>query len=605
MTVFTVTNNSSSGVGSLRNAIEIAKSGDTIKFNSSLSNRTITLNSSIGIQKSLIIDGADAPGLTISGGNQTNIFRLAKENKSLTVQNVTLADSYNRAAPGGAIWATNNSTLDVENTDFINNVSQGAALHGQAGTVMTVTNSSFENNDGAKISNKPYSAGAISLFAYGSLTVKNSNFTNNKGFGGGAIRVTSSDLTVENSLFTGNDSTLGANKSFVPISGGGGAIYLDGASVPNDPKYYNGPNQGETEGGKFLVRNSRFEDNRGAGQGGAIVAWGYNQDRIVIEDSEIIDNEVIKNQESMAQGGGLWLMGFVEMKNNTISNNKSADLGGGTYIWGEVPVSISNNRFSGNQAFRGGAIYDGLWASQLEIDSTNFDSNSATDRGSAIYRHNPNVPISLQNSEFTNNVADDIADYRWGNLASVSFNNNLPDIRYGTYSNDSMVGKDGNSYLIGLNGIDTISGNGGNDYLDGGSYNDTLLGGVGNDTLIGGNGINYLVGGDGNDLFIGGYGQDLIEGGNGQDTYVIGDRNEMFYTNHNWYDRVTIQDFQPEQDTIQLKGKVSDYTIKSASSQGISGTGILYNNEMVAVVGNITPSNFSFNADYIEIVGAV
>jgi hypothetical protein len=186
MTVITVTNNSSAGVGSLRNAIDIARAGDTIKFDSSLRNQTITLESSVGIQKSLTIDGKDAPNLTISGGKTTNIFRLTKENQSLTVRNLTLADSYRKEAVGGAIWAIDNSTVKIENSNFLNHVSQGAAVHGQAGTVMTVTNSAFKNNDGAKISNKPYSAGAISLFAYGSLTVENSVFNNNKGFSGGS-----------------------------------------------------------------------------------------------------------------------------------------------------------------------------------------------------------------------------------------------------------------------------------------------------------------------------------------------------------------------------------------------------------------------------------
>jgi predicted outer membrane repeat protein len=610
MTVITVTNNSSAGVGSLRNAINIAQSGDTIKFDSSLSNQTITLKSSVGIQKSLTIDGKDAPNLTISGGQKTNIFRLAKQNESLTVRSVTLADSYYEATVGGAIWATENSTVNIENANFINNVSQGAALHGQKGSVINVTNSTFDNNDGATISNKPYSAGAISLFAYGSLTVKGSVFTNNTGFSGGAIRVTSSDLIVEDSTFMGNDSTVGADKNYLYIPGGGGAIYIDGASVPDDPRFYNGPNQGESEGGEFIVRNSRFESNRGAGQGGAIVAWGYNQDRILIEDSEIVNNEVIMsqqgiNQAPMAQGGGLWLMGFIEINNTTIANNKSAHLGGGVHIWGEVPAKISNSDFSGNQASQGGAIYDGLWASKLEINSTNFDSNSATNQGGVIYRHNPSVPLSLQNSQFTNNKTNDITDYRWGDLANVSFDSDVPDIRYGTYSNDSIVGKDGDSYLVGLNGNDTIFGNGGNDYLDGGANNDTIFGEVGNDTLVGGNGINYLVGGDGNDILSGGYGQDLMEGGNGADKYILGDENRIFYTDNGWYDRATIKDFQPEQDTIQLKGKVSDYTIKPVTSQGILGTGILYNNEMIAIIGNMTPDRFSLNADYIEVVGKV
>jgi hypothetical protein len=589
MTVITVTNNSSTGIGSLRNAVDIAQSGDTIKFDSSLSNRTITLNNFIGIQKSLVIDGVDAPGLTISGGNKTNLFRLAKENKSLTVRNLTLADSYYQAAPGGAIWATDDSTINIENTKFINNVSLGAALHGQAGTVMNVTNSSFDNNNGAKISNKPYSTGAISLFAYGSLNVKNSNFTNNKGFGGGAIRVTSGDLTVENSLFTGNDSTLGANKSVVPIPGGGGAIYLDAASVPNDPKYYKGLNQRETEGGKFIVRNSRFEQNRAAGQGGAIMAWGYNQDRIVIEDSEIIDNEVIKNVEGMAQGGGLWLMGFVEMKNNTISNNQSADLGGGAYIWGELPASITKSRFSGNQAFRGGAIYDGLWASKLEINSTNFDSNFASNQGDEFYSKN-NVPLTLRNSQFGKDTPDKPLN---GSPKNPS------DIISGSNNGDKILGTKQNNHLFGLQGNDLLDGLEGDDSLDGGKSFDTLMGGGGKDTLVGGDGINNLNGGNGDDFLVGGNGQDLMQGGSGQDTYVIGDKSNRFYDSYAWYDRALIKDFQAQQDLIQLKGKASDYSLRSLSGSGVSSTGIFYNNELVVLVEGFSATNFSLTANYI------
>ena len=596
MAVITVTNNADTGTGSLREAIYNARSGDTIKFDSSLSDRTITLKSFIGIRKSLTIDGYDAPGLTISGGEQTNILRLGKKNESLTVRNLTFADGYDETAAGGAIWATNNSIIDIENTNFINNVSDGAALHGQSGSVITVVNSNFEDNDGAKISDKSYSAGAISLFAYGSLTIKNSVFAENKGYGGGALRVTSSDLIVEDSLFIGNDSTSGANKDFVPIPGGGGAIYLDAASVPNDPRFYKGELEPETEGGIVSIRNSRFENNRAAGQGGAIMAWGYNQDEVIISDSEIINNEVIKNNSGMAQGGGVWLMGFGEIENTVITNNKSADLGGGLYIWGEVPAKISNSDFSGNQAVNGGAIYDGLWASQLEIENTNFDSNFASNEAGVFYSKNQR-PVSFQNSQFNDNTPDD--------LTGVTFNGDMSDIRYGSglyNKNDNILGTDRDSYLMGLDGNDTLEGRGGNDFLHGGSNDDLLSGGLGNDTLTGGGEWNRLFGGDGSDVFIGGKGQDLIEGGSGSDVYVIGDEKQIFYTDYTWYDHAIITDFESEQDVIQLKGQTSDYEIKPANSQGIYGTGIFYENGLVALVGGISPNNFNLDADYINYV---
>ena len=141
MTIITVTTNADQGEGSLREAITKAQSGDTIKFDASLTDQTITLNRQIGIQKSLTIDGSDAPGLTISGGEKTNIFRLAKENESLTVRNLTLADSYDEAAPGGAIWAIDNSTVALlqlpivpltvmtEQRSAINPIAQGQLVY--------------------------------------------------------------------------------------------------------------------------------------------------------------------------------------------------------------------------------------------------------------------------------------------------------------------------------------------------------------------------------------------------------------------------------------------------------------------------------------------
>lgn len=594
MAIITITNNNDSGVGSLREAVKTALSGDTIKFSSNLSNQTIELNNVIYIEKSLNIDGADATNLTISGGEKTNILWLNKPNKSLSVKNITLADSYNEEAAGGAIWAAGYSTIDIENTKFINNVSDGAALHALGNSNITVKNSTFDGNDGAKISDKGYSTGAISLFAYGSLTIEDSIFTNNKGYAGGALHVTSSDLIIDNSVFTGNDSTPGANKDITAVPGGGGAVFLDGASVPNDPRFYGSlpghTNQGEAEGGEFIVRNSRFENNRGAGEGGAIVAYGYNQDSIIIQDSEIINNEVITNMDGVSKGGGLWLSGFIEIDNTTIANNKSADFGGGLFMQGEVPAQISNSTFANNQALNGGAIYSGHWNSYIEVENTDFDSNIAQEGG--VYTSVNRKPITFQNSRFTNNSSSDFYNF--------DFASDIPDVVYGTYENDNLSGTDQDSYLVASVGEDTLKGNGGHDYLNGGENYDTLYGGAGNDTLVGGDSGNYLVGGNGNDVFIGGDGQDLIKGGAGRDIYVIGDNNQVYYSDYPWWDHAIITDFAPEEDIIQLTGSSNDYSINPANSQGIHGAGIFYQDSMVALIGDVSPAEFDLNANYVS-----
>jgi predicted outer membrane repeat protein len=592
MTIITVTSSADQGSGSLRQAVYDAQSGDTIKFDGSLSNQKITLSSGLWLNKSLAFDGADAPNLTISGGNKTNIFWMGgvDQKLSLSVKNLTMADSYYDAAAGGAIWAQDNSTIDIDNVNFTGNVSDGAAVHAQQGSFITVNHSNFDHNDGASISDKEYATGAISLFAFGELKVSNSTFTNNKGFNGGAIHVTSSDLYVENSIFTGNDSTPGKDRiNYIP--GAGGAIYADAASVPNDEKFYgNLPEhelQGEAEGGVISINNSHFENNKAAGQGGALALWGYSQDKVIVTNNTIINNEVIKNKDNMAQGGGVWLMGFGTVENNTISNNSSEDQGGGLFIWGEVPSTISNTTFSGNQAVKGGAIYSDIWDGQVNINDTKFDSNAASVEGGVLFT-NKIRPVFIQGSQFSNNTAGDIADRTFG--SSIS------EVVYGTDSTDNLAGTDQNSYMFGLNSDDTLNGLGGNDYLDGGINNDMLDGGAGNDTLVGGEQSNTLVGGEGNDIFIGGKGIDLIEGGSGQDRFVIGNETQLYYADQPWSDHAVIKDFEQGQDVIQLKGQASDYTVQAASSEGLNGAGIFYQGGMIALVANMSADSLSLDA---------
>ncbi len=73
--LITVTSNADSGIGSLREAISSAQPGDTIQFAPGLANQTITLTSGqLDINKNLIVDGSNAPGLTISGNDGYRVF---------------------------------------------------------------------------------------------------------------------------------------------------------------------------------------------------------------------------------------------------------------------------------------------------------------------------------------------------------------------------------------------------------------------------------------------------------------------------------------------------------------------------------------------------
>ncbi len=75
-----VTNNNSSGVGSLSQIINNAADGDTIRFTNSIAGKTITLAGAINISKNLTIEGN---GVIISGNNA---YRILYVNSGYTVK---------------------------------------------------------------------------------------------------------------------------------------------------------------------------------------------------------------------------------------------------------------------------------------------------------------------------------------------------------------------------------------------------------------------------------------------------------------------------------------------------------------------------------------
>ncbi len=128
----------------------------------------------------------------------------------------------------------------------------------------------------------------------------------------------------------------------------------------------------------------------------------------------------------------------------------------------------------------------------------------------------------------------------------------------------------------------TITGSAGNDTLNGGAGNDTLIGGKGNDTLNAGAGADTLIGIDPNDANLGRGEIDILAGGTGNDLFILGDASGVFYNDGNSSlaglgDYARITDFAPG-DKIQLKGKLSDYSITEIINNGaVAGYGIYLN----------------------------
>ncbi|WP_414620913.1 DUF4114 domain-containing protein [Calothrix sp. CCY 0018] len=417
MAIITVSSTADSGKGTLREAILQANSGDTIRFNSSLANKTIKLNEQLVVDKNLTIDGADAANLTISGENKTRILRVSYDYSDVVLRNLTFANGKavdgdsSKTQRGGAIELVDSNTLVVENSRFIDNVGErGGAIFVGYGSKATVINSVFDGNDGS-VANDGFSAGAISTYGGGEratvvnskgdrnvggeafLEIRDSTFTNNKGTYG-AVYTLLTNLKVEDSIFKNNEGVDGS-----------GAIFTDGA---------NGTEKRDNFGGTTLIRNVVAEDNIGGGDyGGAFFLSGYSKDKIVIEDSKIINNKA-------RRGGGLAVQSYRDEENpaslvirdSIIADNTSTSQGGG--LWTDIKggVTIEDSTFSGNRienskgsGIGGAIVLNYKTPAKSTIINSTFADNYAGDQAGSIWiagkQQAKNLTISK--SEFADN----------------------------------------------------------------------------------------------------------------------------------------------------------------------------------------------------------
>lgn len=563
MTIINVTTAADNGAGSLRNAIAIAQSGDTIRFASTLANKVIKLTSGqINITKNLIVDGSGAANLKISGNSTGRVFQVGRH-VDATVRNLTIADG-RTTGRGGGIQVVDFGSLTVENCRFTNNRGgMGGAIHIGFSSKGTVINSTFDGNDGT-LTNSGFSAGAIATYGSGVLTVRGSQFTNNKGFNGGAIYSLLGQLTVDKSVFRKNTA----------VGDGGGAIFTDGAN-PVGP--------GSPVPGMIAIRGSKFEANTAKGEGGALFLYGYNSDKILLENSTVVGNTVTASAKGLARGGGLRANSALTVRNVTFANNTATRQGGGIWLDGRSTKNIINTTFSGNKAMNdaGGAmLLNTDDSTPVNIVNSTVVNNSSGKLVGGIWISGANRPVTLTNSIVSNNTSPDpantqvgyqlrdgggniefpasshgkrvvagskIVDPRLGALQTIGeflihplladspaintgkVGSGIPVIDQRGMQRDSKpdIGAFEVSSQLNLTAMSTnmtgpniMRGTAGNDTLQGISSSNILQGGYGNDTLKGSSSNDILQGGEGNDVLIGGGGKDNLIGQGGYDRFV-------------------------------------------------------------------------------------
>ena len=141
---------------------------------------------------------------SISGDDRYNILVAAESN--LVIRNLILTQGFGSTFGGGI--DARDSRVEVINSEIKNNsagTGGGGGLYFSSSTgthTLDIAGTSFIGNSSVR------DGGALKIVG-GTVTIKESGFSSNRGDKGGAIENTSATLHIENSTFSSNEARLG------------------------------------------------------------------------------------------------------------------------------------------------------------------------------------------------------------------------------------------------------------------------------------------------------------------------------------------------------------------------------------------------------------
>jgi hypothetical protein len=346
-----VLNNADSGAGSLRDTLAAAQSGDTIVFDPSLTQETITLNSGpIALSSNLTIDGPGANLLAISGNSASQLFTLSGS-AQVTIANLTLTGGM--ASKGGAILIDGTAALTLDSDILSGNQAVGDANGGAVDNyqTMTIANSLFTGNSAVA---GPMADGIHTV----GQALGGAIFT-----GDGIPKGVTVILTLSNSIVAGNEAIGGSNGSTLigvtaDAAGGGGILNLLGGTL--------------NVAGCTITGNQAIAGASASGNGGLALGAGilnYNRCTLNLTNSTVSTNLCQGGAGASGFAGDVATGAGIDnergsiaiLTNSTISLNESVGgaggaganggtgLGGGIFV-GNRTAFLEAALVSGNQA---------------------------------------------------------------------------------------------------------------------------------------------------------------------------------------------------------------------------------------------------------------
>lgn len=183
------------------------------------------------------------------------------------------------------------------------------------------------------------------------VTISGLTLADGTGSPGGGIVSWGENLTLDNVVVTGGNSTN--------VGGGIAALGTD-----------------DLEGFSFILRDSVVSGNSAADLGGALFLDKIQDATFLIQNSDLTGN-------SARAGGGIsadLLGGDVTIEQSTISGNTASFVGGGLHVdvlYGSGSVTVRESTISGNRAIAGGGAFVGYLYGTLLIENSTVSGNSA------------------------------------------------------------------------------------------------------------------------------------------------------------------------------------------------------------------------------------
>ncbi|MCA9939125.1 MAG: right-handed parallel beta-helix repeat-containing protein [Anaerolineales bacterium] len=413
----------------------------------------INYQADIGVG-AIVVDGFSITegSATLSGAGTDSgggIFIDHTTHVFVTVQNCEIYGNVAEDGSGAGIWTTRSDSLHILDNEIHDNA--GSAVVVTYGDYTVVTGNTITNNagdglsvisdlggveiSGNEVMGNQGSGINVNTVLGGSLTnnivtdnhttgggggldiagavddliISNNTIRENSALQGGGIDISGSVAEIRNNLIEANGTT--------PVSNGGGGVYVDAGST----------------GAYILVAHNHILNNTSTNQGGGLLILG---------EVDVIGNTITGNTAS--SGGGMIATAKGKISNNLISEN-TAQSGGGIRTVNAVGLLLERNRLIDNHATNGAGGGMNLWGGffmDVTLEGNQVLSNTATTKGGGIYLECPaNVdPVDMANTVLAHNVAAAGSGlYATGCAANMA---------YSTVSSNRDAGGDGVGFYL-------------------------------------------------------------------------------------------------------------------------------------------------------------